>query len=268
MRCSNAHGGTTPALNDLHRIHVLRTGTPHTMVYRYVRWLAGVVAIACVTATRTHAQSREPALADIPVVEVPAARGETLAIFWSGDGGWASLVSSVSKELSANGVAVIGINSRAWMEQGKRSPDDVARDTERLLRTYLTRWSRSRIMLLGYSRGAGFVPFIVNRLPPDLRARVQLVGMLGAEHAASFEFHLLDLLKTTSRASDLAVLPEIQRSAGVRYFCLYGTTENDTVCPQLDATRATVVAREGDHHFDRNYPAIAKDILGALAATK
>ena len=73
------------------------------MVYRYVRWLAAVIAIACVTATRTHAQSREHALAELPVIEVPAAGGETLAIFWSGDGGWASLVSSVSKELSANG---------------------------------------------------------------------------------------------------------------------------------------------------------------------
>ena len=210
------------------------------------------------------AQARTTVLADLPITEVPATSGNTLAIFWSGDGGWASLVSSISKELAANGVAVVGVNARAWMERGRRTPDDLARDTERLLRTYLAQWSRTRVVLLGYSRGAGFMPFIVNRLPPDLRERVTLVGLLGAEHSASFEFHLLDLVRTSKRATDIAVLPELKQSAGMHYFCLYGKREEDTICPELDPGHTTVVSREGDHHFDRNYPAIAQDILKAI----
>ncbi len=211
-----------------------------------------------------RAQARA-ALADLPITEVPAATGQTLAVFWSGDGGWATLVSSVSKELAANGIAVVGINARNWLEQGKRTPDDAARDTERLLRAYLTQWSRSKVILLGYSRGAGFMPFIVNRLPADLRERVELVGLLGAEPAASFEFHLMDLIRDNPRPTDLPVMPELQRSRGPRYFCLYGTTEQATICPKLDSSRVTVVMRTGDHHFDRNYPAIGQDILRAIA---
>ena len=153
------------------------------------------------------AQARTTVLADLPITEVPANSGNTLAIFWSGDGGWASLVSSISKELAANGVAVVGVNARAWMERGRRTPNDLARDTERLLRTYLAQWSRTRVVLLGYSRGAGFMPFIVNRLPPDLRERVTLVGLLGAEHSASFEFHL--------QRSDQFTLP-LARQTGER----------------------------------------------------
>ena len=213
-----------------------------------------------------EAQSRPAAVADLPITEIPSAAGNTLAIFWSGDGGWAALVSTISKELAANGVAVVGVNARSWMERGKRTPDDVARDTERLLRTYLAQWSRTRIILLGYSRGSGFLPFIVNRLPADLRDRVQLVGMLGAEHSASFEFHLMDLLRNSKRDTDIAVIPELQKSGNARYLCLYGTREEDTICPQLDSTRVTVVKRIGDHHFDRNYPAIAQDILKAMPA--
>lgn len=210
------------------------------------------------------AQPRPSALTDLPITEVPASTGQTLAIFWSGDGGWASLVSNVSKELAANGIAVVGINSRAWLDRGTRTPDDVARDSERILRTYLSRWSRSKVLLLGYSRGAGFMPFIVNRLPADLRERVQLVALMGAEHSASFEFHLMDLIRHNPRPTDLPVLPELMRGGGTHYFCLYGTTESDTICPQLDASRVTVVARTGDHHFDRNYPAIARDVLKAI----
>ena len=210
------------------------------------------------------AQQPSTSLTDLPLTEVPATGGSTLAIFWSGDGGWAGLTQAVSKELSANNVAVVGVNSRTWMERVKRTPDDVAKDTERILREYLARWSRSRIVLIGYSRGAGFLPFIVNRLPDELRKRVELVALLGAEHSASFEFHLLDLVRTTARITDQLVIPEMQRSTGLRYFCLYGTTEEDTICPSLDPAKVVIVARDGDHHFDRNYPAIARDILGAI----
>ena len=232
---------------------------------RYGRISTPIVA-ALLASVPLSAQARTTVLADLPITEIPANSGHMLAIFWSGDGGWASLVSSISKELAANGVAVVGVNARAWMEHGKRTPDDVARDTERMLRIYLAQWSRTRVVLLGYSRGAGFIPFIVNRLPADLRERVTLVGLLGAEHSASFEFHLLDLVRTKKRATDIAMLPELKRSTGAHYFCLYGKREEDTICPELDPARTTIVSREGDHHFDRNYPAIAQDILKAIPA--
>ncbi len=231
-----------------------------------LRPLASLCLLFLAAAAELGAQSRTNLLSDLPITERPSATGQTLAVFWSGDGGWAALVGNVSTELAANGVAVVGVNSRVWLERGKRSPDDLARDTERILRAYLAQWSRSRVILLGYSRGAGFMPFIVNRLPADLRERVQLVALLGAEPAASLEFHMMDLIRDTSRPTDLPVMPELQRSTGVRYFCLYGTSERSTICPQLDTTRVKVVVRSGDHHFDRNYPAIAQDILHALPA--
>ncbi len=229
------------------------------------RTLAMIMSCLLLAAS-AQAQGRTDPLDDIPLTEVPAATGQTLAIFWSGDGGWAALASTVSKQLAANGIAVVGVNSRTWLEHGKRGPDDVAHDSERLLRAYLTKWSRSRIVLIGYSRGADFLPFIVTRLPADLRERVDLVAMLGAAPAASFEFHLLDLVRDSARPTDMPLMPELLRSTGTRYLCMYGTAETSTLCPQLDASKYRIVARTGDHHFDRNYPEIAQDILRALPA--
>ena len=230
-----------------------------------IRWMHRALVLATVTlSSALAAQTSNASLGDLPLTEVPSVNGSTLALFWSGDGGWADLTRSVSKELAANGIAVVGVNSRAWLDHDTRNADDAARDSERILRAYLKRWSRSRIILIGYSRGAGFLPFVVNRLPPDLRQRVDLVALMGAERAASFEFHLMDLVRSSSRSSDRAVIPEIQRNTGVRYFCLYGTTETDTICPALDAAKIHIVARSGDHHFDRNYPAIAHDIVKSL----
>lgn len=203
-------------------------------------------------------------LSDLPITEVPGTAGSTLAVFWSGDGGWAELVKEVSTDLAASGMSVVGINSRSWLNSAKRTPDDVARDTERVLRYYLARWNRTRIVLLGYSRGSGFLPFIVTRLPADLRARIDLVGVMGAENTASFEFHFADIFRSTNRATDLPVIPELLRMGGMRTLCIYGTTEDDTICPKLTREQAIVVARVGDHHFDRNYPAIAQNIRSAL----
>ena len=44
----------------------------------------------------------------------------------------------------------------------------------------------------------------------------------------------------------------------------FSTEAIEAICPELDAERTTIVSRTGDHHFDRNYPAIAQDILKAL----
>ncbi len=213
--------------------------------------------------TRTVSPSAV-SITDLPITEVPGTAGNTLAVFWSGDGGWAELTQQVSANLAASGMPVVGINSRTWLTSATRTPEDAARDTERVLRHYLAHWSRSRIVLLGYSRGAGFLPLVVNRLPADLRERIDLVGLMGVENTASFEFHLADLFRSTNRASDIPVLPALLRMDGMRTLCIYGTQEDDTVCPKLTRTQAIVVARVGDHHFDRNYPAIAENIRSAL----
>lgn len=223
--------------------------------------------LSSVVPVRSIATQAKPAsLAKLPLVEIPADSGKTLAIFWSGDGKWAELDQEISKNLAAAGVAVVGIDSRTWLNTTTRSVEDAARTTEALLDYYLTHWSKSRIVLIGYSRGAGFVPLIVNRLRPDLRSRVSLAALLGAENTASFEFHLMDLVRSTNRPTDIATLPEIDKAiaSGTKVFCLYGDTEDDTVCPKLNRKTAIVVMRIGDHHFDRNYPGIARNILDAI----
>jgi type IV secretory pathway VirJ component len=49
-----------------------------------------------------------------------------------------------------------------------------------VIRQYLAAWNKSRVLLVGYSFGADTLPFIVNRLPADLRPAVA-TGWIGAE---------------------------------------------------------------------------------------
>src|SRR4051794_39043939 len=61
---------------------------------------------------------------DLPLIEAPAARadsGRTLVLFLSGDGGWTTIDRVITSDLTAHGVAVVGLDSRAYLSK-RRTP--------------------------------------------------------------------------------------------------------------------------------------------------
>jgi type IV secretory pathway VirJ component len=189
------------------------------------------------------------AVRDLPLEILPVSSASpVLALVMSGDGNWAPFIADLADALAARGIPVVGLESRAYLSR-PRTPDEVTADMERALRTYLREWGAHRILIVGYSRGADFAPFLVNRLSPDLRARVVGVGLFSPTKMASFEFHLIDLVRYKHRDSDLGTLPEVEALAPLRVLCVYGIDDADTLCPLLPAGMATVVARDAGHRL-------------------
>ena len=201
-----------------------------------------------------------PAVADLPLVEVPAkGTGRTLALILSGDGGWAGIDKDVSKALAAKGIPVVGWNSLQYFWKA-RKPEAAAKDLERILRHYLAVWDKQEVLLIGYSFGADVMPFFANRLPADLLDRVRLVALLGPGQTADFEFHLTDWLGGGSKGQP--ILPEVRKLAGhPPVLCLYGSKEDDSLCPQIPATLGKAQVLPGAHHFGGDYDALAALIL-------
>ena len=113
------------------------------------------------------------------------------ALLLTGDGGWAGLDQELAARLAAAGVPTVGLNSLKYFWKA-RTPEEATRDVTRILRHYLAAWHKERVLLIGYSFGADVLPFVVNRLPAELRARVVSVSLLGIDASASFEVHLSD----------------------------------------------------------------------------
>jgi type IV secretory pathway VirJ component len=205
---------------------------------------------------------------DLPLVEVPAATGSgaaTLAVILSGDGGWASLDREVGDALAKAGIGVVGVNSLSYFWT-KRTPDGTAADLARVIRHYRAAWGATRVLLVGYSRGADVLPFLASRLPADLRAGIALVALLGPGRTTDFEFHLTDWLGGDDPTA-LPVAPEVAKLAGLRVLCVQGTDEDDSLCPMLDETRVRRFVLPGGHHFGGDYGVIAERILAEAAAT-
>jgi len=219
-------------------------------------------AFARVAKNAAGAAETPPAeVSNLPLVEVRplGESGGLLAVILSGDGGWAGLDREVAGALAQKGVPVVGWNSLQYYWT-PRTPEGASQDLARILRHYLASWQAEGAVLVGYSFGADVLPFLVNRLPADLRERVRLVALLGPAERASFEFHVSDWLGGGGPGSE-PVLPEVERLTGTKVLCLYGKGEEGTLCPRLDASSVDVVAREGSHHFAGDYPGLAQEIL-------
>jgi type IV secretory pathway VirJ component len=201
-------------------------------------------------------------VSDLPIVEQPATgKGDLLTVIISGDGGWASIDKDVAQALSAKGYPVVGLNSLQYFWTA-RTPQEASADLERILRHYLALWNRQEILFIGYSLGADVLPFMVDRLPADLQAKVRMVALLAPSRKASFQFHLTDWLSNSG--GDYPVLPELAKLRGKPVLCLYGEDEgSDTPCPDVGSLGKAIVFK-GSHHFGGDYPALAERILHEL----
>jgi len=217
--------------------------------------------VAAVGAALEAGEERPPELADLPVVVLPGEPASALgAVIYSGDGGWRDLDKEIGEVLSQHGVSVVGVDSLRYFWSGK-TPEQVAADLARLLEFLREREGRSRVLLVGYSFGAGILPFAVNRLPEALRASVVEVSLLGLEARAAFEIEVAGWLGAAPSAAAPEVLPELRRLDLARLQCFAGEEEEASLCRDPALAGAEIVVTSGGHHFDGDYPALALRIL-------
>lgn len=203
-------------------------------------------------------------LAQIPLVEVTATgNSRELAVMVSGDGGWAALDKAVTAALAQEGIPTVGLNSLKYFWT-PRTPDEAGRALAAIVRTYLARWNKERVVLIGYSRGADVLPFMVTRLPPELLERTVLIVLLGVASRIDFEFHVADWIPGSEKSMSSEIQPEAERLAGKKVLCIYGSDDKESLCPKLDPARFEIVETSGGHHFGGDYKALAQRIISAL----
>jgi type IV secretory pathway VirJ component len=203
-------------------------------------------------------------LGPLGLVEVPATGRESdlMAVVLTGDGGWAEIDKRVSARLAAGGIPVVGWSSLKYYWT-PRSPEDASRDLARILERYSGLWGKRRVLLAGYSFGADVLPFLVSRLPAELKSRVALVSLLGLSEQASFEFHVAGWLGVET--GHHPTVPEMVRLGATPVLCLRGEDENDSACRLLRGASQRTVTLPGGHHFGGNYERIADALLAELA---
>jgi type IV secretory pathway VirJ component len=178
-------------------------------------------------------------------------------VFWSGDGGWASLDEGVADALVNAHINVIGVSSLRyfWHQQ---TPDRVADD----LRQIVSRVERAGepVLVGGYSFGAAVVPLALSHWAPVERKRVAGLALITPGTSASFEIDPLDWIRSPADDLNAQVGPAL-KTDGIRTLCIIGTEEEPAECPASDAGSPVQVVRlEGSHHFHGDFAAVGRAI--------
>ncbi len=201
-------------------------------------------------------------LSDLPLVEAPTDQpGDTLAVLITGDGGWAGLDQDVAKALQQRGMPVAALNSLKYFWTA-RTPQQTADAVDRIAKHYLATWHRRKLVLIGYSQGADMVPFVVNRLSADTRGKLIAAAAIGLSDKAVFEFKFANWI--SDPANGIPTRPEIAKFGELKLTCIYGRKEDDALCPLLDPAHSKAIELPGGHHFNGDYEAVAKAVLGGL----
>jgi type IV secretory pathway VirJ component len=216
--------------------------------------------------TATVAAGSAPEIGDLPLHEVHATgASREFALLLTGDGGWAGLDQELAARLAAAGVPTVALNSLQYF-WSPRTPEQTAADVARVLRHYLAAWHAERVLMIGYSFGADVLPFVINRLPPELRARVASVSLLGLDAHASFEVHVAEWVGGDEGGPPTR--PELAALQGLPVLCIYGEGETDSICPQLPPGIATREQIGKGHHFSGEYDLLADRILRFSRGTR
>lgn len=200
----------------------------------------------------------------LPVIEVApkAPAANRMAVLISGDGGWADIDKDIAAGLAQRGVAVVGLDALKYFWTA-RTPDGAANDLTHLLDYYLNSWQKERVTLIGYSLGADVLPFMVARLPQELRDHIDLVALLAPTHQTAFEFHLSDWIGGAGGAKQYHTGPEVNKLDDLPLLCFYGKEEPDSLCRDRLPGNVTIIPMTGGHHFGGAYASIVTHIIKA-----
>ncbi|HEU4620151.1 MAG TPA: AcvB/VirJ family lysyl-phosphatidylglycerol hydrolase [Gammaproteobacteria bacterium] len=167
-----------------------------------------------------------------PFVRLPAAAGTDgpLVLLLTGDGDWAPFPRGFAETAVAAGSPVLGLKTRTYLAHRARTPEQIAADLEGPVRAELAASHRDALVIVGYSRGADWTAFVVNRWPEDLRERIRAIAFVGLSEHASFAFHFDDLFRDIARPTDVPTRPEVEKLSGIPMICAYGEDEDDTLC--------------------------------------
>lgn len=183
----------------------------------------------------------------ISALNIPAGTdGNTIAVFFSGDGGWLEIDQVIAENLAAKGIHVIGVDSRRYF-RSLRTPAETAEDVSILVKSCKSRLKRERVILIGYSFGADIVPFIVNRFSDSMLSMLDGAIMLGIAGDTTFIVCKDEL--SGKMKGEFKTMPEINRVKNTPMLFIGGSEDKTTITRNIDSTKYNVVLTKGGHHF-------------------
>lgn len=197
-----------------------------------------------------------------PLSELPAQpTGDTLAIFYSGDGGWRGFDDKVSARLATSGLSVVGMDALQYFWNTKPVSTG-ASDLSSIMKHYRQAWGIKHFILIGFSFGADVLPAYYNQLPTADKDDISHIILLSLARHANFEIHIEGIMG--QEVGTHATGPEVAKLPAAKVTCIYGTEEaNKSGCTDTTVV-GRVVALPGTHHFNDDIELVSTQLLHSI----
>jgi len=182
-------------------------------------------------------------------------RQAPVALLISGDGGWYGFEQSIADSFAKQGIPTIGLDSKKYFWH-RRTPEETASDIARALDFYGKEWGREKFVLIGYSLGAEIVPFIVTRLPEEIKSRIESAVLLSPATTTDFEIHISNMLGMGNKQNTYNTIDEIVKMQSVPTLLIFGDGEKTQIPELLNGIPVIIRKIPGDHHYKFNLPLI------------
>jgi type IV secretory pathway VirJ component len=199
-------------------------------------------------------------LKGIPFVITDSKSGNlnaAIALLISGDGGWYSFEQSIADDLAKLGVPTIGLDSKKYF-WNRKTPEKTTGDMALALNYYSKVWRKDQYILIGYSLGAEIVPFIVNRLPAEIKQNLLSTVLLSPDTRTDFEIHISNMLGIGNSHNEFNVIDEITKMPSINKLIIFGDSETTKVPDLLAGTGVKISKIPGDHHYKFNHSLIVE----------
>jgi type IV secretory pathway VirJ component len=181
----------------------------------------------------------------------------SIALIISGDGGWYWFEQAIANHLATIGIPTIGLDSKKYFWK-RKSPEETAVDMAKALSYFGKKWGKDKFILIGYSLGAEIVPFIINRLPGEIKSKIISSVLLSPATTTDFEIHISNMLGMGNRNNTYNVIDEIIRMQSTSSLIILGEDEKSMVPGLLSGTSVKIRTLPGDHHYKLNLPLIIR----------
>ncbi len=125
---------------------------------------------------------------------------------------------------------------------------------------YAREWKKDKFVLMGYSLGAEIVPFIVNRLPQQMRMQLQATVLLSPDITTDFEIHISNMLGMGNNQNTYNTIAELIKMQNIPTLIIFGEGEKTKVPGLLAGTNMKIRKIPGNHHYKSNLPLIMRTI--------
>jgi len=204
-----------------------------------------------------QSQQLVPLNSDMPLTLNPTSLKNSLplAFFISGDGGWTNFDQAICAKLAEKGMPAVGLDAQKYFWNEKQ-PRETADEITNAVKHYMQQWNKSSFILIGYSFGAGVVPFIASNISGPLKETLKGVFCLSPDETADFEIHISDMLNLGHKEK-YNVISELKKITTLRPVCVFGNDEGVELRNLFSIKGVRVETLPGSHHYNNDFNALA-----------